>query len=1051
MTGVGFRLLGPFEVSQGAGVLTAGGGKRRALMAVLLLSANRMLTIDQLVDALWGEHPPKTALNLVQGYVSDWRTMLEPGRDRRAAGGRLVSSRGGYRLVVGEDESDLHRFKALSRDGHATAASGDLDRAADLLDGALGEWRGAALADFVEEPFHAAAAAALEQDRLETVRARASLDLSRGRPGPALGILRGAADLHPFDERLTELCMLALYRSGQQAEALTVYERTRACLADTLGADPSPALQRLHVQILKHDPSLGGPAQTPSPPAVSMRLPLPPSTLVGRAADVAAVRALVDEHRLVTLTGPGGSGKTRLALHTAATIEERGDREVVFVDLTPLRDASLVIPAIGEAVGVGEGSGASLVQRLATRRSDRPVLVVLDNVEHVLGAAHDLAAVLAGASALRVLATSREPLGIDGELLHAVAPLTLPPRGEYDPATVQGADAVRLFLDRTAAAVPGFSVRDEDAAVLSAICRRLDGLPLALELAAPWVRTLSLGGLLEELDHALGLLTLGGPDRPERQRTLRAAIDWSYQGLPPAQGNLFDRFSVFRSGACLDALAAVADLGPEILPALRGLVDRNLLVRSRTNPPRYRMLETLREYAAERLSSRPDDERSTRDRHARHFQQLAEEAGRGSRSAAAPRLLAALRDEQDEIRAALDHLGAVGRHDAALELAADVLDLWWELGHIREGYERLSRALDETPDDGSQVRTAAMTAAAFLAMALGEGTIALELSRSAATRARAAGDDLLYTAALWCTGGLLQWGHPEQRRRMLEETMAVARVAPQDNARWGWANPRTVFAGAAHSLAENLRYRDPDRARALLEEGLTAVLEAEDRHTAAFLQRTLGFLAIDRGEWAQAAEWVRSSLDSARQVGSDRSEGRSYQALAELAWARGDLDSAARHAVHALEIGRGCGHVYIWAGAASLQCRVLLETGQLDEAESILAPAAQALSRTDPVALSRVLDPVRARAARLRGSTEAAASHLAAAAAKQADDELPAGRVTYLLEAAALAVAEGDDRAALRHLDDLEAQARRIGFVIAVPDRELLESLHQKLGRNQRG
>jgi DNA-binding SARP family transcriptional activator len=307
---VEFRLLGPFEVRRGTDTVSAGGGKRRALLAVLLLAANRLVTIDRLIEALWGEDPPKTALNLVQGYVSDWRSMLEPGRRRRARGERLVSSAGGYRLVVAGGECDLLRFEALSRDGQRHRVAGDLDRAAQLLSRALSEWHGTALADFASEPFHSAAAAALEEARLEAVEAMAALDLELGRPVRALSTLGEAVTMHPLRERLTELRMLALYRSGRQADALAAYEAARRGLTDALGVDPGVALQRLHVQMLRQEPSLSGPPPAPAQPPVSSALPVPLSSFVGRGRELEAVLELVQEHRLVTLTGPGGSGGT---------------------------------------------------------------------------------------------------------------------------------------------------------------------------------------------------------------------------------------------------------------------------------------------------------------------------------------------------------------------------------------------------------------------------------------------------------------------------------------------------------------------------------------------------------------------------------------------------------------------------------------------------------------------------------------------------------------------------------------------------------------------
>lgn len=929
MIEVEYRLLGPFEVRQEAVTVTAGGGKRRALLAVLLVAAGRPVTVDGLVAALWGEAPPKTVRNLVHGYVADWRRMLEPGRKPRTAGERLVSSAGGYRLVVAEGECDLLRFEALRRDGRRSRAAGDLGEAVRLLDRALAEWRGPALADFVGEPFHAGAAAELEEARLEAVEAIVESELELGRPARALTVLGAAAALHPFRERLVELRMLALYRMGRQADALASYEAARRHLADELGVDPGPGLQRLHVRVLQHDPALSGPAARAARPAMQA-LPAPVSTFVGRRRELTEVLSLLQEHRLVTLTGPGGSGKTRLALRAATDVSRRGDRAVAFVDLAPVRSTNLVVPAIADGLDLSLSSDLPPARSLAAQLPARRLLLVLDNFEHVLEATADVAVLLSAAKQVNVLTTSREPLGIEGEALYLVPPLPLPAPGTQPPSLVRESDAVRLLVDRASAVAPALTITDRDAEVLAGICRRLDGLPLALELAAPWVRTLSLRAVLEQLDHALGLLTIGGGDRPVRQRTLRAAIDWSYQALPAAPRTLFDRLSVFRSGARLDAVVAVGDLGAGCLPALRSLVDKNLVQRTGSEEPRYRLLETLREYAAERLAARPDEELAARDRHADHFRHLAEQAARASRTADGQRHVRRLGEEQDEIRGALAHLHDTGRHDAALALAVDALDLWYDLGHIREGFDNLRHALDVTIDDGSALRAAATVAAAYLAVALAEQAAVLELADVACGLASQVGDTYVHAAALACLGDELIWIRPEHGRRTLEQAITLASSSGEHTPRWGWARPSAVIAGATCSLAESLRFRDPDRARRLLRDGLTSIEQAGDRHTAAFVQRNLGFLAIDRGDWSDAESWLAASLEGARHAGSQRSEGRSREAFAELAWARGDLDTAAAHARRAVQLGRDAGHLYNWARSSARLGEILIARDRVD-------------------------------------------------------------------------------------------------------------------------
>ena len=415
---------------------------------------------------------------------------------------------------------------------------------------------------------------------MSAVEAAAEVELALGRPDRALSYLPDLSDAHPFRERLAELRILALYRSGRQADALAVYEKIRLGLADELGVDPGPALRKLHLEVLRQEPSLVATA----PPVIADVLPALPvalSSFVGRERELESVLQMLGSHRLVTLTGPGGSGKTRLAIEAGTVVRAAGELEVAFVDLTPVRAAKLVGAAIADACRLRvrpDLAVASLAAQLAGRR----VLLVLDNLEHVLDAVPDIAALLASTPGVAVLATSREPLGLEGEQQFPVLPLTLPAQlPDASMEDVLASDAVRLFVDRARAANPGFSVADRDAAALAGVCRRLDGLPLALELAAPWTKTLTLRALLERLDRSLELLVGATRHGPERHRSLRTAIEWSYAALPEPERQLLQALSIFASGAPLDAVEAVAPLpGGGCLPALAALVDKSLVVRT---------------------------------------------------------------------------------------------------------------------------------------------------------------------------------------------------------------------------------------------------------------------------------------------------------------------------------------------------------------------------------------------------------------------------------------------------------------------------------------
>ena len=1037
-----FRLLGPFEVSDGRRMILSGGGKRRAILAVLLLSANEAVSVERLIDALWGETAPASAVNLVQGYVSDLRRILEPDRPPRASGERLVSSHG-YRLVVSEDECDLMRFDALLGEAGAARETGDLSAASWLLSRALGEWRGAPLLDFAAEQFASVAFTRLQEAQLSAVEAAAEVELALGRPDRALCYLLDLSDAHPFRERLAELRILALYRSGRQADALAVYETIRLGLADELGVDPGPALKKLHLAVLRQEPSL---VRT-GPPVIADVLPALPvalSSFVGRDRELESVLQMLGSHRLVTLTGPGGSGKTRLATEAGTVVRAAGELEVAFVDLAPVRAARLVGAAIADACRLRVRPDLAAVVSLAAQLAGRRVLLVLDNVEHVLEAAPDIAGLLESAPGVAILATSREPLGLKGERQFPVPPLTLP--AQLPDASMQdvvASDAVRLFVDRARAANPGFSVDDRDAAALAGVCRRLDGLPLALELAAPWTKTLTLRALLERLDRSLEMLVGATRHGPERHRSLRTAIEWSYAALPHPERQLLQALSIFASGAPLDAVEAVAPLpGGGCLPALAALVDKSLVVRTGVpQQPRYRLLETIREYAAQHLAADADTAHADRARHAQYYCLVAEQAGRAAHTAAGEATAFRLAEEAVEIRAALDHLTSTGSSEAALALAIDCLPLWWDLGHIEEGYRHLTERLDASCDTSSPplLRAAASAGAAILAEAAGDSDAAVALARSAGQLAAEAGAQTLRALALAVEGDVSMWGDSRsQALERLHEAIDLASLAPDGPARWGWASRPVVITSATLSLAETYRFRDPKRAHELLKPALET---ASDRHLASFLQRALGFLAIDSGNYLDAEGLLQKSLVAARELGSGRSQSRSHEGLAALAWARGDLVTAAAEAEHALRISRDAGHAYNWGRCAALLADVLIEQDDITRADHILDTAISAIDGHDRNFALRVLSPRQARAARLSGHATDAAAALAHARPVQHLDQLAPERVVYLIEDALASLGNRDHVRAGHLTRDLIAQATRLGLVMPLPERNRINTL----------
>ena len=623
MDGVRIRLLGPLSVTDADGrTVDLGGALLRVLLTALALDADRPVSAARLIDTLWPDEQPANPGNALQALVSRLRGAL--GRDL------VPATPVGYRLDLDPAEVDVHRFEQL------------LGRPGELAD-ALALWRGPALADVPDAPGFAEAAA-----RLEALRANAREDLieaglTAGGGPRLLSDLQALTAESPLRDRPRALLMRALHQAGRTAEALTVYEEGRVLLADALGADPSPLLRKTHLAILAASaaPTAGPAAAAPpatSPVAAGPRLPAPLTSFLGREAELAAVHAELAAARLVTLTGPGGTGKTRLALEAAAG---SAAPQVQLVELAPVSRPAEVPATVLTALRLRESGAAQrpttlhpvaeTVERIVTALGNRPLLLVLDNCEHVIDAAADLTArLLADCPGLRVLATSREPLGITGEQLHPVPPLAFP-AGQTDEASrltpdqALGFSAVRLFADRAAAVRPGYTPDADGLPAVLRICRALDGQPLAIELAAARMRSLSPEQIDQRLTRRFHLLTGGSRTVLPRHRTLRAVVDWSWELLEKPERALLARMSVFAGGADLETVeqvCATEDLpGDEIMDVLSSLVDKSLV--TRTGDDRYRLLETIRAYAGERLeASGTADE--TRNAHAAYFLALAE-------------------------------------------------------------------------------------------------------------------------------------------------------------------------------------------------------------------------------------------------------------------------------------------------------------------------------------------------------------------------------------------------------------------------------------------
>ncbi|MFK4102743.1 BTAD domain-containing putative transcriptional regulator [Streptomyces sp. NPDC019531] len=681
MDPVRYRILGTTQVLRPDGSsVPVGGARLRALLTVLALRPGRTVPVSVLVDEVWDSDPPADAMGAVQALV---------GRLRRALGSDAVASvDGGYRLTAVPDDIDLHRFERLAGDGVRALGDGDPAKAAVVLDDALALWRGPALADL---PDRTAEAARAEARRLDVLRARHTAALALGHADLSLPELTALCDAHPLDEPLQALRLRALRDTGRTAEALAAYESVRQVLADQLGADPGPELRALHGELLRPEAvsvTPWVPGADSSGPSLPGNLRARLTSFVGREADIEAIRGDLAAARLVTLLGPGGAGKTRLSQEAAETVRDAARDGVWLAELAPVDDPDAVPEAVLTAVGAREtvlyGAGAEAIRAAGSERHDDPVerlaehcgrrrmLLILDNCEHVVEAAARLAeTLLERCAGLTVLATSREPLGVPGELLRPVEPLPEPV-------------ALRLLADRGAAARPGFRVDadEETAAACAEICRRLDGLPLGIELAAARLRMLTPRQIADRLDDRFRLLTSGSRTVLPRQQTLRAVVDWSWDLLDEEERDVLRRLSVFAGGCELAAAEAVC--GPAALDSLGSLVDKSLVVAapSGDGEMRYRLLETVAEYAGERLGEagglRADAERA----HLTYYRELARTTDpllRGPRQLDA---IGRLEREYENLRTALRR--AVAGRDEQEGLCLVLSLAWyWQMRDLR--------------------------------------------------------------------------------------------------------------------------------------------------------------------------------------------------------------------------------------------------------------------------------------------------------------------------------------------------------------------------------
>ncbi|MDI3424201.1 BTAD domain-containing putative transcriptional regulator [Streptomyces luteolus] len=936
-----YSILGTTQAVRSDGAAVAVGGPRlRALLTVLALRAGRTVPVGQLVAEVWDGDEPADATAALQALV---------GRLRRSLGRAAVESvdGGGYRLAAAPDDVDAHRFERLAGEGARALADGAPVEAAALLDEALGLWRGPALADL---PDRTADAARLDARHLDARRARLAAALGLGRAEQILPELTALCAEHPLDEPLQALRLRALRDAGRAAEALAAYEAVRAGLAEQLGTDPGAELRALHGELLAGSPD---PARTdshrgsrpPGPPAPgNLRTRL--TSFVGREADIEALRGDLGRARLVTLLGPGGAGKTRLSQEAAETLPVPDG--VWLAELAPVAAAAAatdpaavpeaVLTALGGRRTVLYGMGAEELRaatdqaggdplvRLAEHCAPRRMVLLLDNCEHVVeSAARTVEYLLAHCPQLTVLATSREPLGVPGELVRPLEPLPEPV-------------ALRLLADRGAAARPGFRIEDDPEACAE-ICRRLDGLPLAVELAAARLRSLTPRQIADRLDDRFRLLTSGSRTVLPRQQTLRAVVDWSWELLDARERAVLQRLSVFAGGCELDAAEAVcggAPTGPgqlggepacaldlhvdrrDVTDLMGSLVDKSLVVAapSGLGTMRYRLLETVAEYAGAHLDE-ARDRPAAEHAHLVHYRELARRADPELRTARQKQAIARIESEYENLRTALRRAADAGDEQEALCLVLS-LCWYWQMRDLRSESRHWSAVVSALGPDpfAEPVEQAPPLAERCTAKPPPMEPEQLQEARR--------GAHLLGLASMDHRGD--EWTLPKNGRRL---RAIVAAYRP--------GLPQTCWSPGAFWVFAVLLTGRPDDLRELLDRNVrTCRAHGYRWELASTLQLRANVLA-NRSAWGGDAERdATEALALFTELGDSWGAAEALSARGEAWERRGELAHAEEDFAAAIEHAEAIGAA---AQVSVLQVRlagIMLETGRPEQGEAML-------------------------------------------------------------------------------------------------------------------
>jgi predicted ATPase/DNA-binding SARP family transcriptional activator len=943
------ELFGHLRLHQGTQEITRfRTRKNAALLAYLAYFIDRAHPREVLIEFLWPDVPLDAGRNNLSVSLNSLRRQLEP--PGVAAGAVLIADRSQVRLNPAAVTTDVSAFEAAVRAGQQTQC--DKERIAHLTL-AANTYRGPLLPGFYDDW------TLMERDRLADAYRTALRHLIRclvqeHSLEPAIDYAHRVVQIDPLREQARRELMRLYIAAGRPEAALEQFHQLENLLAQTLGASASAATRDLAETLQTGRPNLDAnrhTAASSSPtvvaparaiPAEHAPLPGPPpgnlplvfTRFFGREKEIQDISAHLDPAaaRLVTLTGPGGVGKTRLAQETARHLRTRFSGGIWFVPLADVTEAARVPDSIREILGLAYSESAPVVDQVAQALSQRPALLVLDNLEHLGGSgAQVVQMLLERATNLNVLATSRQPLALAAEQEIAVPPLPTPEM-PGTPERLLEFPSVQLFVDRAQAQRVDFQITSRNAAGIRALCARLEGLPLAIELAAAWAKMLTPKQMLKQMEHRFDFLVSRRIDLPERHRTLRAVIEGSYRLLGPEEQGLFAALSTFRGGWTLESAEAVC-VEPRALSLMARLRDRSLVIAEETDAVdtdtmRYRMLESLREYASEQLPA--ETAGLLARRHAAYFLQIAEQAKPLLQGASQGRWLETLSAEHDNLRQALTFfLEAADGAEAGLRLGSALQQFWSTRGYLSEGRERLTVLLARAEARvHSKARADALNGAGVLAWRQGDWTSARSLHQESLEIRRELGDRQGFAISLGNLGNVAyDQGDYATARSLQEESLEMRRELGDR-------------PGIAQSLGNlgNVAYEqgDYDSARSLQEESLEMRRELGDRQGIAQSLHNLANVAHDQGDYAAACSLHRESLEIRRELGDRQGIALSLGNLGNVIWSQGDYVSARSLHQESLEIRRELGDRQGIAQSLGNLGIVAHEQGDYDSARSLL-------------------------------------------------------------------------------------------------------------------